>query len=79
MPTAERRAYVCAHKSHGELPIRVFLAPGEPEPPECPEGHKMQRQGNVPYERPVPGQVGKPKRVTRRKPQRPSRNGASAG
>lgn len=47
-----RLAYVCQHASCVP-PHRVFLAPGDPEPPNCPDGHgKMQRQANVPYSRP---------------------------
>lgn len=59
---AERRAFVCLHKSH-EVPLRVFQHPGEVDPT-CPEGHgKMQRQGNVPYTKPVPGTPATPKVV----------------
>lgn len=49
---AERRAFVCQHKSCVP-PHRTFLFPGDPEPPKCPDGHgPMQRQANVPYKRP---------------------------
>lgn len=75
----ERRAYVCTHKECVP-PQRVFLLPGDADGvPRCPSGHgKMQRQGNVPYSRPEPGVVGKPK-VIRTPPQRPraSRNGSA--
>lgn len=45
----ERLAYICNHKSHGELPQRVFLLPGDAVPPRCSDGHPMVRQINVPY------------------------------
>jgi hypothetical protein len=45
----ERRAYVCTHKDHVVYAYRVFLMPGDPEPPRCPEHGKMQRQANAPY------------------------------
>lgn len=43
-----RRAYVCGHKDHDGL-IRVFLLPGDKEPPTCPKGHRMTPQPNRPY------------------------------
>jgi hypothetical protein len=72
----ERRAFICYHKECVP-PHRVFLRPGEPEPPNCPDGHgAMTRQVNVPYKRPDTSKpVGRSKMVgpppTRRKPQRP--------
>lgn len=58
-----RRAFLCLHKDCVP-PRRVFLRPGEPEPPNCPDGHgKMQRQANVPYARPDTSKpVGKGRR-----------------
>lgn len=49
LPSPERRAYVCAHKDHGTNPPRIFVIPGDPEPPRCPEHGKMIRQTNLPY------------------------------
>ncbi len=50
---SERRAFYCTHPDHGvKMPhYRIFLAPGEPEPPKCDvhEGRKMSRQVNVTY------------------------------
>lgn len=45
----ERRAYICNHKSHGDLPQRVFVQQGEPEPPKCSDNHVMIRQPNRSY------------------------------
>lgn len=58
-----RRAYLCTHKAC-EPPLRVFLQPGDPEPPECPEHGRMQLQANLPYVRPDTSKpVGKPQAV----------------
>lgn len=49
MPVPYRRAFLCLHKDCVP-PRRVFLQPGDPEPPNCPDGHgRMQLQANVPY------------------------------
>lgn len=45
----KRRAWVCGHKDHEAL-IRVFLLPGDQEPPKCPKGHTMTPQPNRPYQ-----------------------------
>jgi hypothetical protein len=63
-----RRAYVCGSPGccAGERgPVRVFLQPGDPEPPECPEhGGTMRLQANLPYTRPDTAKpVGKPRAV----------------
>lgn len=47
----ERRAYMCLNEKC-DPPRRVFLFPGDPEPPSCPEHGPMQLQANVPYVRP---------------------------
>jgi len=54
----ERRAYVCYSKD-GAIHHRVFLLPGDDEPPRCPEHGRMKRQANVPYRQP-PLKRGKP-------------------
>lgn len=59
-----RRAYICTHKAC--LPVfRVFLQPGEDDPPRCPEhGRTMQLQANLPYVQPdTTKPVGKPRAV----------------
>lgn len=50
----ERRAYVCFTKE-GVLHQRVFLMPGDPEPPKCPTHGKMLRQTNLSYMKPRKG------------------------
>lgn len=50
MKDTERRAYICEHKDHSGQPQRVFLFPGDAEPPTCDHGHRMVRQPNVPYQ-----------------------------
>jgi hypothetical protein len=52
MQERERKAWVCTHKNHGDLPVRIFLLPGDAEPPKCPEGHRMTPQPNRPYMQP---------------------------
>lgn len=51
LASGERRAYICKHKDcQLPVPLRIFLRPGEPEPPDCPSGHgPMERQPNRPY------------------------------
>jgi hypothetical protein len=60
----QRRAYLCQHKNC-DPPIRVFLQPGDKEPPNCPDGHgRMALQANLPYKRPdTSAPVGKPRAV----------------
>lgn len=41
----ERRAFICVHASH-DMPYRVFMLPGEPDP-KCPQHGKMKRQVNL--------------------------------
>lgn len=48
MREPERKAYICYHKDHQGLPQRVFLLPGDTEPPRCGLGHVMTRQPNTP-------------------------------
>jgi hypothetical protein len=72
-----RRAYLCLHKDCVP-PRRVFVVPGEPDPPNCPDGHgKMALQANVPYSVPDTSQpIGQSRMLgskpKRRRPTRPS-------
>ena len=69
---APRRAYLCHHKLCVP-PVRVFLQPGEPEPPQCPDGHgRMTLQANMPYSKPLEGS-----QTPRRAPTRPKRKDRS--
>jgi hypothetical protein len=63
-----RRAYLCLHKACVP-PVRVFLQPGDAEPPHCPDGHgRMTLQANLPYTRPDTSKpVGKPQAVDKPK------------
>ena len=49
----ERRAYICTHKAHVACAYRVFVNPGDPEPPRCPDHGPMTRQMNMPYVKPT--------------------------
>lgn len=64
-----RRAYICLAKDCQAAPRRVFVLPGEKEPPNCPDGHgRMQLQANLPYERPDTSlPIGRSKAVEARK------------
>jgi len=47
-----RRAYVCLDKkkeTKDQIIHRIFLLPGEPEPPICPIHGRMTPQPNHPY------------------------------
>ena len=46
MRERERKAYICLHKDC-KPPLRVFLLPGDEEPPRCPQHGTMTRQVNV--------------------------------
>lgn len=48
----ERLAFICEHPDHAKnsMAYRVFLLPGEPQPPRCSEHNRpMARQSNRPY------------------------------
>jgi hypothetical protein len=59
MRETQRKAYICTHKDC-QPTMRVFLLPGDEEPPRCPAGHgKMKQQVNMAYMRARNGRPAK--------------------